>query len=49
MKKNTLPSRTETKPAKTLFGMQADQLKAVHGGTGAVGNIVQNVSEKTGG
>ena len=36
MKKNTLPARIETKPGKTLFGMQADQLKAVHGGGGVI-------------
>ena len=36
MKKNILPARTETKPGKTLFGMKAEELKAVHGGGGVI-------------
>lgn len=36
MKKNILPSRTETKPAKKLFGVSETELKAVHGGGGVI-------------
>ena len=39
MKKNVAPARIETKPAKTLFGIKADELKAVHGGGGVIGHI----------
>ncbi|HTJ45444.1 MAG TPA: hypothetical protein VL463_25235 [Kofleriaceae bacterium] len=48
MKKNILPSRTETKPAKKLFGVSETELKAVHGGGGVIGNS-QNPAPGTGG
>jgi hypothetical protein len=39
MKKlNTRPQTQTTKPAKKLFGVSSDQLKAVYGGEGAVAN-----------
>ena len=36
MKKNAAPARIETKPAKTLFGISSDALKAVNGGGGVI-------------
>ncbi len=49
MKKNLQPARTETKTSKTLFGIKTDELKAVHGGSGAVGNITQPAPTGTAG
>jgi hypothetical protein len=36
MKKNAAPARIETTPAKTLFGIASDKLKAVNGGGGVI-------------
>ena len=38
MKKNIQPARTQPQTTKTLFGVSTDQLKAVLGGGGVIGN-----------